>query len=89
MTDASVTLNLGAERSETLELLRRYSEILAQELRDLGYGKISFSFGHHGHGHGAHAQSAQAAKRAADEPLAPVVVHATPRPVQTGLDIRL
>jgi flagellar hook-length control protein FliK len=31
MTDASVTLNLGAERSETLELLRRYSEILAQE----------------------------------------------------------
>jgi flagellar hook-length control protein FliK len=89
MTDASVTLNLGAERSETLELLRRYSEILAQELRDLGYGKISFSFGHHGHGQGGHAQSAEAAKGAADEQLAPVVVHATPRPVQTGLDIRL
>jgi flagellar hook-length control protein FliK len=89
MTDASVTLNMGAERSETLELLRRYSEVLAQELRDLGYGKISFSFGHHGNGHGAHPESVEAAKVTANEPLAPVVVHATSRPVQTGLDIRL
>ena len=89
MTDASVTLNLGAERSETLELLRRYSEILAQELRDLGYGKISFSFGQHGHGHGPHSESTKAAKVAADESLAAVVVNEAPRPLQTGLDIRL
>lgn len=89
MTDASVTLNMGAERSETLELLKRYSEVLAQELRDLGYGKISFSFGHQGHGHGAHPESPAAAQIAADEPLAPAVINATHRSRQTGLDIRL
>jgi hypothetical protein len=89
MTDASVTLNMGAERSETLELLRRYSEVLAQELRDLGYGKISFSFGHHGNGHGAHPESPAAAQIAADEPLAPAVINATHPSRQTGLDIRL
>jgi hypothetical protein len=89
ITDASVTLNLNAERLETLDLLRRHSEVLAQELRDLGYGKISFSFGHHGHGHGGHAENPATLRIAAEDPLVSAMDNATPRPLQTGLDIRL
>ena len=89
MTDASVTLTVLAERSETLELLRRHSEVLAQELRDLGYGKISFSFGQHGRGQGGHAEHPAALPITADEPQGSAVNTATPPPVQTGLDIRV
>ena len=89
MTDASVTLTVLAERSETLDLLRRHSEVLAQELRDLGYGKISFSFGQHGRGQGGHAEHPAALPMASDEPQASAVNTAPSQPVQTGLDIRV
>lgn len=89
MTDATVTLTVLAERSETLDLLRRHSEVLAQELRDLGYGKISFSFGQHGRGQGGHTEHPAALPNTADEPQASAVNTATPPPVQTGLDIRV
>ncbi len=37
-----------ADRPETLELMRRHIDILAQEFRDIGYGSAEFSFGQGG-----------------------------------------
>jgi flagellar hook-length control protein FliK len=45
LTDAnSLTLNLVADRPETLDLLRRNIDQLAQDFRDLGFANLSFSF---------------------------------------------
>lgn len=43
--DNGITVNILAERIETLELLRRNIDLLGQEFRALGYDDISFSFG--------------------------------------------
>ena len=40
-----MTVNILAERGETLELMRRHIEQLAQEFRGLGYENVTFSFG--------------------------------------------
>lgn len=45
ISDGSVTVAVLAERSETLDLLRRNIGLLQQELRDLGYANPGFSFG--------------------------------------------
>ena len=44
-TEAGLTLSVLAERPETLDMMRRHIEQLAQEFRDLGFGDVSFSFG--------------------------------------------
>ena len=43
-TDGGISVSILADRPETLDLLRRHAELLAQEFRDLGYGAIDFSF---------------------------------------------
>jgi flagellar hook-length control protein FliK len=43
--EAGMTVNILAERGETAELMRRNIELLARELRDLGYENPSFTFG--------------------------------------------
>lgn len=44
-TDASsLNVVLQMERPETLELMRRHIELLAQDMRDIGYEDVSFSF---------------------------------------------
>lgn len=45
MAEGAIAMSIHAERSETLELLRRNIEQLSQEFRQIGYGNISFSFG--------------------------------------------
>lgn len=35
---------VAAERAETLDLLRRHSDALADTLRDLGHSSVGFSF---------------------------------------------
>lgn len=44
-TDLGATLFIQAERGETLDLMRRNIASLQQELQDLGYRDVSFSFG--------------------------------------------
>ncbi|MCP5037090.1 MAG: flagellar hook-length control protein FliK [Rhodobacteraceae bacterium] len=41
----ALSVLVHAERPETLDLLRRHIESLAQELRDIGYRDVSFGFG--------------------------------------------
>ena len=43
-TDASVTVNVLAERQETLDLMRRHIDQLAREFEALGYSDINFAF---------------------------------------------
>ncbi len=59
--DASgtLTVSLYAERGETLDLLRRNIDLLAAELRALGYENLDFSF----HGDGANDEEAPGAAR--------------------------
>ncbi len=43
--DGMIVLTVLAERGETLDLMRRHADILAQEFHDLGYGTAEFTFG--------------------------------------------
>ncbi len=43
--DGALTMNVVADRPETLDLLRRNIDQLAQDFRDLGFRDLSFSFG--------------------------------------------
>ncbi len=42
--DSGITMSVTAERPETIDLMRRHIDQLAQEFRALGYGSISFDF---------------------------------------------
>ncbi len=44
MDGGAMSVAVNVERPETLDLMRRHIETLAQELRDLGYGDVSFDF---------------------------------------------
>ena len=75
--DTGVTVNILADRPETLELLRRNVDLLAQDFQDIGYGAADFAFGQGGQpqSHSAHDQE-QGAKphdrsTGADEPGSP------------------
>jgi flagellar hook-length control protein FliK len=43
--DGKITVNIVAERPDTLDLMRRHIDQLGQTLRTMGYEQISFSFG--------------------------------------------
>ena len=48
--DAGMMVSITAERPETLDLLRRHIDMLAQDFRDLGYDTAEFAFGRGGDG---------------------------------------
>ncbi len=60
MEHGSLNLSVLAERAETQDLLRRHIDMLAQELRQIGYRDVSFGFGTDGgarHGAGLGGQN--------------------------------
>ncbi len=48
--DGVMMVTVLADRPETLDLMRRHIDMLAQELRTIGYGSTAFSFGQGGDG---------------------------------------
>ncbi|WP_169052640.1 flagellar hook-length control protein FliK [Pseudooceanicola onchidii] len=44
-SDTGLTLMITAERPETLDLMRKNIDLLADQYRDLGYGTLDFAFG--------------------------------------------
>ncbi len=40
-----MTVHLMAERPETLDMMRRHIDLLAQDFLDMGYGATEFAFG--------------------------------------------
>ncbi len=85
--DAAITLNILAERPETIDLLRRHIDVLAQEFRDLGYDNINFSFGADSQADRENEQSAPSAQVDVVETMEPGMQPAM-SPV-SGLDLRL
>ncbi len=47
--DAGLTVNIVADRPETLDLMRRNIDMLAQDFQSIGYDTTDFAFAHHGH----------------------------------------
>lgn len=88
--DAGVTVQISAERPETMDLLRRHIDQLAADFRRLGYEQIGFEFtGNSAGGFTRHASPVTSvAADAADS--APAEQPAPPEPPATsGLDLRL
>ncbi len=93
LTDGGINVAVLAERGETMDLMRRHIETLAQEFRGLGYADVGFQFSQNGQG-GADQDSANAQTR-------PSTVQATMPEIETtipakvslepssGLDLRL
>jgi len=47
LTDGGINVAVLAERGETMDLMRRHIETLAQEFRDMGYADVGFQFSQH------------------------------------------
>ncbi len=50
--DGSMNVSVIADRPETLDLMRRHIDVLAQEFLDIGYGQAQFTFGQNNPGSG-------------------------------------
>lgn len=95
--DGSMMVSVLAERPETLELMRRNIDMLAQEFRDIGYEGTGFSFAQGaGDGPGGdtasgeHAGSSHPGQRPAASSESPITQMAGPPTGPTDrLDIRL
>lgn len=91
----ALTVSITTERPETLDLMRRHIEALAQELRNLGYRDVNFSFAQQGQDQAAQnsAKSADASPtNTGDEQAELDGATAAPPPLQapvSGIDIRL
>jgi flagellar hook-length control protein FliK len=90
-TESGVTVVITSERPETLDLMRRHIDQLAQEFLRLGYENTAFEFGSDS-GNGSPApkglpntEKAESGLPNADKTLHPT----TSRLVSTGLDLRL
>lgn len=87
--DTQITVSISAERPETLDLMRRHVDQLAQEMRGLGYTSMRFDFQQQNQWNG---QPSQAALIHQSEPEASSVSpFRGPRQLAAagGLDIRL
>jgi flagellar hook-length control protein FliK len=98
--DGTITVQISAERGETMDLMRRHADVLARELRQAGYGEVSFQFGadtasgggsapRHGY---ATPQSRGAGEASPGDPAAAATARtpAAPRALAPGaLDLRL
>jgi flagellar hook-length control protein FliK len=96
--DGAMMVSVLAERPETLDLMRRNIDMLAQEMRDIGYDGTGFSFAQGSEGHtGARAGEGRGrdgpndrAEAGVAMPTIPVVqMPATPTGPIDRLDIRL
>jgi hypothetical protein len=87
-----MTVSIIAERSETLDLMRRHINLLAEEFRDIGYTDIQFAFGSSEQGD-ADSQtptggSAENTARHPEEPVARTEPTGTPQMSADALDLR-
>jgi flagellar hook-length control protein FliK len=99
--EAQMTVQIMAERPETLDLLRRHIDLLAAELRQQGFTDLTFSFSGGGAGGSGGAEQAEtgAGSGTAGEQLQPngLAGRQIPAPDRranaalsgTGLDLRL
>ncbi|WP_099828059.1 flagellar hook-length control protein FliK [Oceaniglobus indicus] len=89
--DGAVNVTVMAERDETLTLLRRNIDMLATELRDLGFLNLSFQFSRNDNKDGRQHKVASTAETTTAPPPndAPPAAAGTTDAVSARLDIRL
>ncbi|MEL6204998.1 MAG: flagellar hook-length control protein FliK [Pseudomonadota bacterium] len=103
-SDAGMTVTVHAERGDTMDLLRRHADLLADDLRDMGYASVDVAFGDAGQGSDADDPGRNrdgANTPGADNELEPHAADRGPAPrasdtamnpssrSETGLDLRL
>lgn len=91
--DTGISVNISAERGETLDLIRRHLDQLGQEFRRAGFSDVAFSFSAHGGGDAPTRDEAPARLQPAAGPENPAE-GAGPTPARrvllgTALDLRL
>ncbi len=92
MSDGGIHVAVIAERGETMDLMRRHIETLAQEFRDMGFKDANFDFSRNGQGNSDNADSnpddpdTHTQTPTETQTLAPVQLSLEP---STGLDLRL
>ena len=89
--DNGVNLSIVTDRPETMDLLRRHIDQLAQDYRQMGYDRISFSFAAGGDQRGSEGQKyGQTQAWAQPESLANMPESPPPEQIASdGIDIRL
>lgn len=89
--DGALTLVVAAEKPETLELMRRNIDQLAQEYRDMGYDALDFSFGQDSGGRDQQAEPPPHGQKVGDEYPDLQATRNPPmlRTAATGIDIRI
>lgn len=88
-SDGQITVSISAERPETLDLMRRHVDQLAQEMRGLGYASMRFDFQQQNQRNGQPSESSAGPQA---EPESPAISpFRAPRQLAAagGLDIRL
>lgn len=88
--DGTIIVTVLAERGETLDLMRRHADQLAQDFHDLGYGSAEFAFGQNSDEQGG-AQGGAAGGTVAPSDTS-LSSDAAPRPIHLNadrVDIRL
>ncbi len=89
-TDGIVTVNVIAERPETLDLMRRHIDLLAQDFQDIGYGAAEFTFGQNTSDTQDDAGQSHATIQTAEPDQTDPSVIAAPLTIQTDrVDIRI
>lgn len=90
--EAAMVVTIAADRPETLDLMRRHVDVLAQEFRDIGYDSAGFSFGQEAAGQDgkpAEGQGSGTGPDLADLSMGPGGSVGHPGLHTDGLDIRL
>lgn len=92
--EGAVMVHVVADRPETLDLMRRHAEMLAQEFHSIGYGQAQFSFSHNGARDGTPARPDSATPGPQDLPDAasPNAIHGATTPallISDRVDIRI
>lgn len=88
--EGNISVIVTVERGETIDLMRRHIDVLAQEFRRLGYEGIGFEFRQSGNGANHQNRRAPTTGRPAADAKTP---HSAPSPrpqvAASGLDIRI
>lgn len=82
--DGMIVVTVLAERGETLDLMRRHADILAQEFHDMGYGTAEFTFGQ---GDGGASQDGDTGRSTPDAPTKAQDLPEPPDPPLTPLHV--
>ena len=91
-SEAGIAVLVQAERPETLDLIRRHADQLAQDFRAMGYGATAFAFWQAPDGPAFGAGGMVPGAQDTEDPSAPpgeTAVAPQPRAALAGLDLRL